>query len=213
MGEELQNRTPGAPGGDEQFQVPIGYTTPKPGERRRHRRKPSRNFGRNILELLAILAAAAVIAYLLQAFVVKPFQIPSESMNPTLEPGDRVLVNRVAYKFGSKPKRGDIIVFQSPDDPNVDFIKRVVAVGGETIEVRRGSVIINGEPIPESYVKAPDVSNFKAQTVPEGMVFVMGDNRGDSQDSRYWRSPWLPETNIIGKYFMTYWPPDRLGFK
>mgnify|MGYP001606166879 CR=1 FL=1 len=213
MGEELQNRTPGTPGNGQQFQVPIGYTTPKPDGRKRKRRDHSRSFGRNILELLAILAAAAIIAYFLQAFVVKPFQIPSESMNPTLQPGDRVLVNRLAYKFGSKPKRGDIIVFQSPDNPDVDFIKRVIAVSGETIEIQRGSVKINGEPVTESYVKTADAMSFRSQTVPEGTVFVMGDNRPDSQDSRYWRSPWLQEGNIIGKYMMTYWPPDRLGFK
>lgn len=208
MGEELQNRAPDTPGSGQPEYIPPGYSTPKPERRSKHRR-PARSF----IELVVILASAIVVAYLLQAFVVKPFQIPSESMQPTLEPGDRVLVNRLAYSFGGSPERGDLIVFKSPSDPETDYIKRVIAVGGETVEVKRGSVIINGDPLVEDYLERPDRSSFTMQTVPEGTVFVMGDNRGDSQDSRAWRSPWLPVDNIIGKAFLIYWPLDRMGFQ
>jgi signal peptidase I len=156
------------------------------------------------------VAAAVIVAYFMQAFVAKPFEIPSGSMESTLMPGDRVLVNRLAYKYGSI-QRGDIIVFRSPDDPKVDFIKRVIAIGGDTIEVRQGQVLVNKEPQVEDYVHVNDVSNFRYNVVPPGKLFVMGDNRTDSQDSRYWKVPWLDEESVIGKAFMIYWPPSRIG--
>lgn len=163
-----------------------------------------------VLEFIAILAAAIIVAYFLQLFVVKPFQIPSESMEHTIDVGDRILVNRVAYRFGSI-KRGDIVVFLSPSEPGVDIVKRVIAIGGDTIEVRRGQVILNDVPQYEPYVNPGDTSSFAKITIPPGNVFVMGDNRSNSQDSRFMRPPWLPEDNIIGKAFLIYWPPGRIG--
>lgn len=171
-------------------------------------KKKKHSFSRSILEFVLIVAGAAIVAYLLQAFLIKPFQIPSESMEHTLNVGDRVLVNRLAYRFGS-PQRGDIVVFKSPRDSNQDLIKRVIAVGGDTIEVKRGKVFVNGESQIE-YFAQTDLSNFPAQTVPEGSVFVMGDNRNHSQDSRLWKPPWVPVESIIGKAFMIYWPLDRI---
>ncbi len=169
-----------------------------------------RSPARGILELIGIILAAAVLAYLLQAYLVKPFEIPSGSMEPTLMPGDRVLVNRTAYKFGS-PQRGDIIVFRSPKDPGIDYIKRVIAVGGDTVEIRGGMVLINGEPQVEDYVKTTDLRDFRFKLVPAGMVFVLGDNRPDSEDARYWKPPWFSEDEIIGKAFFRYWPVSRIG--
>ena len=165
---------------------------------------------RSVAEFIGILAAAILIAYLLQAFIVKPFQIPSESMEPTIDPGDRILVNRLAYSYGSI-ERGDVIVFKAPTDPDVDFVKRVIALGGDTIEVKNGQVFINGVAQAEPYAPSMDFSNFPAQTVPEGNLFVMGDNRGDSQDSRFWNPPWLPVENVVGEAFLIYWPPSRIG--
>lgn len=149
---------------------------------------------------------------MIQAYLIKPFQIPSESMVPTIDPGDRILINRLAYRYGDV-KRGDIIVFKAPNDPGTDYVKRVVAVAGDTVEVKRGGVIVNGEPQIENFTnpESIDVSNFTMQTVPEGNVFVMGDNRTNSQDGRFWKPPWLPVENIIGKGFFTYWPPGRMG--
>jgi signal peptidase I len=169
-----------------------------------------KSHARSILEFIGIILLAVVLAYLLQAYLVKPFQIPSSSMEPALVPGDRVLVNRLAYRYGS-PQRGDIIVFRSPNDPNVDFIKRVIAVGGDTVEIREGMLLVNGEPQVEDYVKYADTRSFHFQLVPQGMVFVLGDNRPDSQDARYWKNPWLPESEIIGKAFFRYWPLSRIG--
>lgn len=171
----------------------------------------SKSASRSVLELLGILAVTIVFAFLLlPAFLVKPFKIPSESMLPNILPGDRILVNRLTYRIGSI-ERGDIIVFKSPTDPEVDYVKRVIAVAGDTVELKRGQVILNGEPLDEPYPVIADNSTFPSQTVPEGTLFVLGDNRGDSQDSRFWRPPWLPAENVVGKAFVTYWPPDRLG--
>ncbi|MFA6000684.1 MAG: signal peptidase I [Thermoleophilia bacterium] len=164
----------------------------------------------SLLEYIGIFAGAIVIAFVAQAFLIKPFQIPSESMVPTIDPGDRILINRLSYRFGPV-QRGDIIVFKSPMNPDVDFVKRVIAVGGETIEVKRGTVLVNGEPQVENYLNGADISNFPLTSIPEGNVFVMGDNRGDSGDARFWNPHWLPEENILGKAFATYWPPGRIG--
>ncbi|MEK6536352.1 MAG: signal peptidase I [Actinomycetota bacterium] len=168
---------------------------------------------RSILETIGILAGAIVVAWVLQAYLVKPFQIPSASMVPTMNIGDRILVNRLVYRFG-EVKRGDVIVFKAPIDPDVDYVKRVIAVARDRVEVTpQGAVVINGELQVENYTNpnSTRLQPFTEQTVPEGNVFVMGDNRGDSKDSRFWTSPWLPVDDIIGKTFFTYWPPGRMG--
>jgi signal peptidase I len=179
----------------------------KPAAKPPPRRHKSRSPFRSLLEVALIFAGAILVAYLLQAYIVKPFQIPSESMEPTIDPGDRILVNRLSGSI----ERGDIIVFQAPPDPNVDYVKRVIGLPGDTIEVKRGQVIVNGEPQDETYLHAADLSSFETRTVPEGNLFVMGDNRSNSQDSRYWDPPWLPMDNVIGKAFFIYWPPGRMG--
>jgi len=171
-----------------------------------------RSFARSALEVIGIFLGAIIIAWVIQAYLVKPFQIPSESMVPTIDPGDRILVNRLSYRVGDI-QRGDVVVFKAPFDQETDFVKRVIAVAGDTIEIVRGNVIVNGEPQIEDYTNTAsiDISSFARQIVPEGNVFVMGDNRSNSKDGRYWDPPWLPVEYIIGKAFFTYWPPGRMG--
>lgn len=212
MGEKRSHHPPASKPDGDPGSLPPDYTTRSPSGNKREKKKKKRQADpvRRILEYIGIIIAAIVLAYVLQAFLIKPFKIPSSSMEPTLVPGDRVLVNRLAYKLGDI-ERGEIIVFRSPEDGSVDFIKRVIAVGGDTVEVRNGEVIVNGVPQEEPYVQYTDSTSFRANMVPEGYVFVMGDNRPDSQDSRRWQSPWLPEENIIGKAFMIYWPLSRIG--
>ncbi len=118
--------------------------------------KHSRKLARTLIEFIVILAGAILIAYSIQALLVKPFEIPSGSMEKTLEVGDRVLVNRQAYRF-SPVKRGDIIVFNSPVQAGTDLIKRVIAVGGDTIRIDKGQVFLNGQPQVESYVNGKDM--------------------------------------------------------
>jgi signal peptidase I len=151
-----------------------------------------------------IIAAAFLLALLIQLFVLKPFVIPSESMEPTLDLGDRVLVNRVVYHF-RQPERGDVIVFDPPVQSDEPFIKRVVAVGGDTVSVQGGKLWVNGEAQVEPYLREPEIlGDFPEVTVPEGSVWAMGDNRNNSGDSRKFGP--VSVSSIIGEAFAVYWP-------
>jgi signal peptidase I len=143
-------------------------------------------------------------------FVAEVFYIPTESMVPTLEVSDRVVVNKLIYDF-SVPQRGDIVVFESSDGES-DLVKRVVGVPGDKVEVVRGSLYVNEERWEESYLnyELPDNKDYGPITVPERHVFVMGDNRANSADSRY-IGP-VPLEYIEGEAFMRIWPLDQLGF-
>ncbi len=163
----------------------------------------------SLLEVVLIVGAAFVLALLIQQFVVKPFYIPSESMEPTLVKGDRVLVNRFIYRF-REPERGDVIVFHPPIAPDEDYIKRVAAVAGDTVAVKEGKLIVNGEPQNEPYLKEEYIEGvFPEETVPEGYVWAMGDNRNRSGDSRVFGPVKLQ--SILGEGFLVYWPPSKIG--
>jgi signal peptidase I len=198
--------------------------------------KKEKTAGGSLLELVIIVAVALGLALGIQAFLVKPYRIPSESMVPTLEVGQRVLVNRIGNHFGD-PSVGDVVVFHPPagsesntcgnptrkqgqacDKPtstkaDVNFIKRVVGGPGDTIAVRGGRVIRNGKPTKESFTNPCEGGNgcdFPTPiTIPPDHYFMMGDNRGESDDSRFWGP--VPKKWIIGGAFATYWPPKRIG--
>jgi signal peptidase I len=188
--------------------------------------------------LVVIVALALGLALAIQAWIVKPYQIPSESMEPTLDVGQRVLVNRFIYDLHD-PSIGDIVVFHPPagadngtecgvaHPPNEpcpkptkaessqNFIKRIVAGPGDTLSVKNGHPVVNGvEKTDEPYTipcgSAGACNLPKAIKIPAGMYFMMGDNRGASDDSRFWGP--VPKEWIIGEAFATYWPPDRIGF-
>lgn len=163
-------------------------------------------------EYVEAFAIAVALALLIRTFVVQAFKIPSGSMLQTLQIGDHILVNKFIYAFGD-PKRGDIIVFKYPEDPERDFIKRVVGLPGETLEIKNQIVYINNKPIEEAYTcheqpvtegeYAPVRDNFGPLEVPAHTYFTMGDNRDSSMDSRYWGP--LDENMIRGKAFIVYW--------
>src|SRR3712207_6502759 len=179
------------------------------GERRRRRRASKKGGG--VLEFLIILLVSFALVFgFVRPFVVEAFFIPSESMVPTLRVGDRVLVNKFIYRF-AEPARQDIIVFESVEGGGEDLIKRVVGVPGDRISVRRGTLLVNGEPQKEPYLskRFPDRSFSAPTTVPEDHVFVMGDNRANSRDSRFFGP--VPEEKIEGEAFLRFWPLDRLG--
>jgi signal peptidase I len=185
------------------------------------------------IELVVVVALALGIAEGVQAAVVKPFRIPSGSMEPTLKIGQRVLVNRLVYDF-HPPRRGEVVVFHPPTSltcavavgasepcPRGDghpsstyFVKRVIGLPGDRISIRDGHPVINGreltdEPYITPCVEAQECNMPQTITIPPGHYFMMGDNRGNSDDSRFWGP--IPASWIVGEVFFTYWPPDRIG--
>jgi signal peptidase I len=197
---------------------------------RGERADANRSFWR---ELPLLIVVALVVAVLIKTFLVQAFYIPSASMADTLVEGDRVMVNKLAYRFGD-PDHGDVIVFDNPrgtdnggesilgavlrhigeslgvSSPDSALIKRVVAIEGETLEIRDNQVFIDGAAQSEPFVRdGSNMADFGPVDVPENHVFVMGDNRGQSQDSRSFGP--IPESDIIGKAFIKVWPPGRWG--
>jgi len=164
-----------------------------------------------------VLIALVIILAVVRPFVLSAFYIPSQSMEPTLQKNDRILVNQFVYRL-NPPQHGDIVVFDAPPaalngGPPQDFIKRVIATPGDTVEVRRGvGVFINGTMINEPYLRFPPVRDFGPAVVPPRMLFVMGDNRPNSEDSTAWRddfgrpAPWVPFDNVLGRALVTFWP-------
>ncbi len=176
----------------------------------RERRTVAKKGGGVVEYVVILLISFALVFGFVRPFVMEAFWIPSGSMIPTLEINDRVLVNKFIYRF-TEPERGDIVVFQSVESSDQDLIKRVVGLPGDEIAVRNGKLFVNGEPQKEPYTneKFPDVSFFAKTTVPKDHVFVMGDNRGNSQDSRVFGP--LPKENIEGEAFLRFWPLGRIG--
>lgn len=169
---------------------------------------------------------AFILAMIIRTFVVQAFKIPTGSMRPTLLEGDIIMVNKFIYgakvpflNFSlpklRKPQRGDVIVFIFPENPKKDFIKRLVAFGGETVEIKNGTVYVNNKPLLDSvfskvyyYNRGVFGDETYKVTVPEGNYFVLGDNSASSQDSRYWG--FVPKDNLLGKAILIYWPPKRI---
>jgi signal peptidase I len=180
-----------------------------------------------IVELVGVVVVAVLVAVLLRAFVVATYSIPSGSMEPTLKIGDRIVVNKLSYDLHGVD-RGNIVVFTTPPNENCagppvsDLVKRVIGLPGETISLHNGSVFINGQLLPETFLP-PDVrddtypgpsnaaySLHQPYRIPAGDVYVMGDNRPQSCDSRYWGP--IRESTIVGKVDMRIWPLSRLAF-
>ncbi|HHY44576.1 MAG TPA: signal peptidase I [Firmicutes bacterium] len=163
------------------------------------------NAVRDILETVLI---ALLIAILVRAFVIERFLVDGPSMEPTLWDSQSLLVNKLAYKF-SKPKRGDVVVFRYPLDPSRDYVKRCVAVGGDTVEMRLGRLYVNGLLKEEPYVRFPGLYEMKSITVPEDCIFVLGDHRTNSEDSRMFGPVKL--SLVKGKAVFIIWPLKDMG--
>lgn len=182
---------------------------------------------KSLRDTVEAIVVALLLAFVIRAFVVQAFKIPSGSMLETLQIGDHLLVTKFAYDLRlpstvfldttdgkvlftvGEPERGDIIVFKYPEDETKDFIKRVVALPGETIEIHDKVVFIDGQPLDEPYVRhtkhtmEPVRDNFGPYTVPEGQYFMLGDNREASHDSRWWGP--VKREKIVGKALVIYW--------
>jgi signal peptidase I len=180
------------------------------------RSQRKRSSTRNLVEWVVVIIGAVLVAILIKTFVVQAFRIPSESMTPTLEVGDRVMVNKLSYDAHDL-NRGDVVVFHrppglpsGPNDPQ-DLIKRVIGLPGDTVVAKDGSMYVNGKRLEEPYL--PDTAKTynldDPVEIPEGQVWVMGDNRTNSEDSRVFGP--IDSDTIVGRAFMIMWPPGRIG--
>ena len=180
--------------------------------------KPSKM--KEIMEYVKLIAIVVAVTFFLETFVIVNAVIPSASMEPTIMTGDHIFGNRLAYKFGD-PERYDIIIFRYPDDETQLFIKRIIGLPGDTVEFRDGEVYINNSdiPIPDEFCSVQDKTNLDMSrtvltnpfTVPEDCYFVMGDNRLNSRDSRYWDNPFVKREKILGEAAFRYWPLNKIG--
>jgi signal peptidase I len=213
------------PSGSEEPAGRLTLSEPRPAEQEQR--------GSFLHELPVLFIVALAVAIVLKTFVVQAFFIPSSSMEPTLEPGDRVLVQKVVYG----PDRGDVIVFSDPQGrpgpdrgivggfvhwlsstlgierpEHEDFIKRVIGLPGETVELRDGRLFVDGVRIREPYLRgAVDTRDYGPVRVPEGALFVLGDNRLNSNDSRFGLG-FVPVDKVVGRAFAIVWPPSRVGW-
>jgi signal peptidase I len=166
-----------------------------------------------IVELLKTLVSAGILAIGIRACVAEARFIPSESMLPTLEIDDRLIVEKISYRF-HKPRRGDVVVFSPTDTLKKEnykeaFIKRVIGIPGDTVEVKNGEVFVNNKKLTEKYILDPPNYQYPPTKVPKGQYLVFGDNRNNSYDSHYWG--FVPLENLIGRATVRFWPPDRIG--
>lgn len=163
------------------------------------------SLGEEIKDWIVSIAIAIVLAFLIRYFIVELYLVDGPSMRPTLQSAERLVVNKFIYRFRA-PERGEILVFRYPRDPSRDFIKRVIAIPGDTIEIKDGRVYVNSTLLNEPYILSKTRGNYPLATVPEGHIFVMGDNRNNSEDSRFADVGFVPFDLIKGKAILVFWP-------
>lgn len=178
---------------------------------------------RELFSYLVVMIAAIVVAFFITTFIISNNTVPTGSMIPTIPEESRIFGNRLAYKF-SDPERGDIVIFKYPVDENTYFVKRIIGLPGDTVEIHDGDVIVNGEVLDEPYINEVTEGDFGPYNVPEDSYFMMGDNRNVSSDSRFWNQraieegltvdedhdyTYVPFDNIISKAMIEYYPKIR----
>jgi signal peptidase I len=162
---------------------------------------------KEILDWVKVILAAVAISFILNNFVIVNAQVPTGSMENTVMTKDRVFANRLSYLF-SNPQRGDIVVFPFPDDESVNYLKRIIGLPGDTVEIKDGKVYINNskESLKEDYLKEKPTGSYGPYKVPADSYFMMGDNRNISLDSRFWNHPFVKKDKILGKVVLRYYP-------
>lgn len=160
-------------------------------------------------EIVETIILTLIIFFFIQ-LVVRNFRVEGHSMAPNLQPGQYLVVDRISYKLFSTPKRGDVIIFTPPNRDDRDYVKRVIGLSGEEVAIRQGKVFINDTLLDEPFGADLDQSSLDPLVVPAGHVFVLGDNRANSNDSRHWKT--LAIDRIIGRAWLSYWPPHTWGF-
>ena len=167
----------------------------------------SNSLGEEAKDWVVSIVAAVVMALLIRTFIVELYIVDGPSMRPTLQHEERLIVNKFIYRVRN-PEKGEILIFKYPRDTSRDFIKRVIATGGDTIEIKDGRVYVNDQMLKEDYILEKTRTEYPKVTVPEGTVFVMGDNRNNSDDSRFADVGFVPLDLIKGKAVVVFWPLD-----
>lgn len=167
----------------------------------------SQKIKKELIDIIKTIVIAIIVAFIITNFIIVNAIVPTGSMKNTIMPNDRLIAFRLSYLFSS-PERGDIIVFRAPDDEEMLYVKRIIGMPGETINIIDGKVYINDseQPLDDEYIMEDMLGSFGPYTVPEDSYFMLGDNRNDSQDSRYWDNTFLPKDNILGKAVFKYYP-------
>lgn len=166
---------------------------------------------REIVSWIKVILAAIITAFIISNFIIVHANVPTGSMLYTIPEHSRIIASRLSYMF-SDPKRFDVVVFKYPDNESVLYVKRIIGLPGEKLEIIDGKVYINGsnEPLDDSFVKEPPLDSFGPYEIPEGHYFMLGDNRNNSEDSRRWNNKYLSKEKIIGKLILTYYPEIKL---
>jgi len=177
--------------------------------------KINANVKKEIWEWIETIALALALAFLVRTFIVAAFKIPTGSMRPTLLEGDKIFVNKFIYRF-TLPHRGDVIVFKYPLEPKKDFVKRLIGFSDESVEIKDGKILINGKEVDEQkilsrryYNRGPYGEEGQKVKIPPNSFYALGDNSANSRDSREWG--FVPKKNLVGKAFVIWWPPKRIG--
>ena len=169
----------------------------------------SNSLGEEAKDWVISIIAAVVMALLIRTFIVELYIVDGPSMKPTLQHEERLVVNKFIYRLRN-PEKGEILIFKYPRDTSRDFIKRVIATGGDTIEIKEGRVYVNDQLLKEDYILEKTRTEYPKVTIPEGTVFVMGDNRNNSDDSRFADVGFVPLDLIKGKAIVVFWPLDNM---
>jgi len=162
---------------------------------------------KEVFDWIKVVFAALAISFIINNFIIVNGQVPSGSMENTVMTGDRIVAFRLSYLF-ELPQRGDIIMFKYPDDESQNYLKRIIGLPGETVEIIDGNVYINGstEPLSKDYLKEMPIGSYGPYVVPKNSYFMLGDNRNESEDSRYWNNPYVQKDKILGKALFRYYP-------
>ena len=167
----------------------------------------SQKIKKELIDIIKTIIIAIIVAFVITHFIIVNAVVPTGSMKNTIMPNDRLVAFRLLYLF-SDPERYDIIVFKAPDDESTLYVKRIIGLPGEKVNIIDGKVFINDQEVPleDDYIMEDMLGSFGPYTVPQGSYFMLGDNRNDSQDSRYWENTFLPKENILGKVLFKYYP-------
>lgn len=181
-------------------------------EQKEIKSKKGRSFLGELFSYVVMIAAVTAGIILLDTFIVINAVIPSSSMEPTISAGDRIFGYRLAY-INKDPQRYDIVIFKYPDDESTLFIKRIIGLPGETVQIKDGKVYINGSnaALDDSFVAEEPLGDYGPYVVPEDSYFMLGDNRNYSKDSRFWQNKFVARDKIVGKAFLRYWPFTKFG--